>query len=674
MAGAMSPILQDLRYAIRALRRSAGLTAVIVASLGIGIGANSAIFSVVNALLLKPLPYPEPERLAVLWLRSPGINIPQDWPSPGQYIDIQTENRSFDDMSISRGRSGTLLGITEAQRVEALETSSSLFRLLGATPLHGRLPRPDEDTPGQPPVVILSHGFWTRAFGAEPNIVGKAITLNGVGQGGGDAKNQFEVIGVLGREFLLNGEIMPTVASIQQMDLFLPLPLGADAVKRRGDENFNVMARVKPGVTMQQAKADVAAIAGRIREKDKRDRTFTIDVVPLVESVVGDVRLAILVVLGSVTLVLLIACANVANLLLTRATGRQKEIAVRTALGASWQRLVRQLLTESLLLGLLGGAAGLVIARIALQVVRSVNPGNIPRLDAIALDGTVLAFTFGVSILTGVLFGLAPALRAARVDLNTSLKAGGRNAQGEGGLGSNRGRLRSLLVVAEVAISVMLLIGAGLLVRSFVRLQNVSPGFEPGGVISMRLGSTARRFENRDAATAYYRPFAAALATVPGVTSYGSVSSLPFTSSVGWGSINVEGWTPQPGQELKVDQRGVTSRYFETMRIPLVQGRVFTDADLPSTAEAVAIIDEKFAQRFWPNGDAVGKHVWGDPARKIRIVGVVGAVKQYGLNVEGRIVVYRPSSNAQWHVFRTASDPTAVGREIVRKIRELEDR
>jgi putative ABC transport system permease protein len=668
----MTSLLQDIRYALRTLRRSAGLTFVIVASLGIGIGANTAIFSVVNALLLKPLPYPAPERLAVLWLRSPGINIPQDWPSPGQYLDVKSENRSFDEMSISRGTSGTLMGVTEAQRVEAIQTSSSLFTLLGAKPLHGRLLRPDEDTPGQPAVVILSYGFWRRAFNADPNIVGKPITLNGLGQGTGDAKNQFEVAGVLGPDFLLNDEIMPTVASIRQMDVFLPLPLGADAIKRRGDENFNIMARLKPGVTMAQAKGDVAAIAGRIREKDKRDRTFTIDVVPLVESVVGDVRLAILVVLGSVTLVLLIACANVANLLLTRASGRQKEIAVRTALGASWRRLVRQLLTESLLLGLLGGAAGLVIARIALQVIRSVNPGNIPRLDAIALDGTVLAFTFGVAILTGLLFGLAPALRAAQVDLNTSLKAGGRNAQGDGGFGSSRRRLRSLLVVAEVAISLVLLVGAGLLVRSFVRLQAVSPGFEPEGVISMRVGPPARQFATREAAIAFYGPLSDKLGAVPGVTMRGAVSSLPFTSSVGWGSINVEGWTPQPGQELQVDQRGATADYFRTMGIQLVKGRFFAGSDIPSTAEQVVVIDEKFAQRFWPAGDAIGRHVWFDPARKLTIVGVVGTVKQYGLDVDGRMVVYRPSFWSGYQVARASSDPAAVARDMVRAIRDMD--
>ena len=669
----MSAFLQDLRYAFRTLRRSAALSTVIIASLAIGIGANTAIFSVVNALLLKPLPYPDPGRLAVLWLRSPGINIPQDWPSPGQFVDVRTENRSFDEMSISLGRAGTLLTREEAQRVEGIVTSSSLFRLLGAQPLHGRLLRPDEDVPGKPAVVILSYGFWKRAFNADPSVVGTSIALNGFGQGGGDAKNQFEIAGVLRPDFLLNDEIMPTVASIRQMDVFLPLPLGADAVTRRGDENYNLMARLKPGVSMTQARDDVAAIAARIRDKDKRDRTFTIDVVPLVESVVGNVRVAVLVVLGSVALVLLIACANVANLLLTRASSRQKDLAVRTALGASWKRLVRQLLTESVLLGLFGGIAGLAIARIALQIVRAINPGNIPRLEAISLDATVLAFTFLVSIGTGILFGLAPAVRAARVDLNSSLKAGGRNAQGEGGFGSSRRRLRSVLVVAEVAISLMLLVAAGLLVRSFVRLQQVSPGFDPDGVISMRVGSSARQFANRDASLEFYRAAGEALASVPGVVSRGAVSALPFTSSVGWGSINVEGWTPQPGQELQVDQRGATPDYFKTMRIPLVQGRFFTEADWPATAQPVAIIDEKFAQRFWPSGDAIGKHVWGDPARKLTIVGVVGTVKQYGLDVDGRLVVYRPGPWASYQVARTASpDPAAVARDMIRKIHEID--
>jgi predicted permease len=669
----MTSFLQDLRYAIRGLRRTAALSLVIVASLAVGIGANTAIFSVVNALLLEPLPYPDPGRLVVLWLRSPGINIPQDWPSPGQFIDVRTENRSFDEMSISQGRSGTLVRREEAQRVEGILTSSSLFHLLGAKPLYGRLLRPDEDAPGKPAVVILSYGFWRRAFNGDPSVVGTAITLNGFGPGGGDAKNQFEIAGVLRPDFLLNDEIMPTVASIRQMDVFLPLPLGADAVKRRGDENYNLMARLKPGVTLTQARDDVAQIAARIRETDKRDRTFTIDVVSLVESVVGNVRVAVLVVLGSVALVLLIACANVANLLLTRATGRQKEIALRTALGANWPRLVGLLLTESVLLGLLGGAAGLAIAALALQVVRAINPGNIPRLDAIRLDGTVLAFTFAISIGTGILFGLAPALRATRVDLTTALKAGVRTAQGDGGFSSRRRASRSLLVIAEVAISLMLLIGASLLVRSFVRLQQVSPGFQPDGVISMRLGSSARQFANRDASLEFYRAAGESLASVPGVTVRGAVTSLPFTSSVGWGSINVEGWTPQPGQELQVDQRGATPDYFTTMRIPLVQGRVFTDADWQPTAQPVAIIDEKFAQRFWPAGDAIGKHVWNDPARKLTIVGVVGTVKQYGLDVEGRLVVYRPTPWGGYQVARTSSsDPASVARDMIRKMREID--
>ena len=679
MRDRLDSVWQDVRYALRTFARAPGLTFLIVVSLAIGIGATTAIFSVVNALLLKPLPYPDPDRLAVLWLRSPGINIPQDWPSPGQYMDVKKENRSFSELSISQGRTGTLIGrggeapFPEPQRVEVLATSSNLFHMLGAKAARGRLLLPDEDSLGKAPVVVLSDRFWKRALNADPNIVGKTIVLNGLSTGR-DTTRQFEVVGVLEPDFLLNAEIMPTVASIQQMDLFLPLPLGADAESRRGDENYNIMGRLKAGVTMARARTDVAAIAARIREKDHRDKSFTIDVVPLVDSVVGNIRLALLVVMGSVSLVLLIACTNVAGLLLTRAAGRQKELAVRISLGARWQRLVRQLLTETVLLGLMGGLAGLLVAVLALDAVRAINPGNIPLVDTIRLDGDVLAFTFAVSMFAGVLFGLAPAFRAARVDVNSLLKAGGRNTQGDGGLGFSRRRLRSLLVAGEVAISLVLLVGAGLLIRSFVRLQRVSPGFDPSGVVSMRLGTSGRQFANRDAAVAYYATFGEQLSSVPGVKERGAVSTLPFTSSVGWGHINVEGWTPKPGQELQVDLRGATTRYFSTMRIPLIAGRFFDDADLPPNAAQVAIVDDKFAQRFWPRGNAIGKHVWfgQDPTKNFTIVGVVGTVKQYGLDVDGRSVVYGPVANASYQVARTSGDPVTVARAMVRKMHELD--
>ena len=670
---AMSAVLQDLRYAVRSLIANKASTLVIVASLAIGIGANTAIFSVVNALLLKPLPFPDPDRLAVLWLRSPGINIPQDWPSPGQYIDVLNENRSFEGISISRGRTATLIGREQPERTQILLTSSNLFQLLGARAQYGRLLLAEDDVPGRTLVVVLSHGFWQRMFGGDPGIVGRSITLAGLGNDGAKNNNQFVVAGVLDPGFVLNDEVMQTVANIRQIDAYLPLPLGADAVNRRGDENFNLVARLKPGVTMQQAKADVSAIAARIRDKDTRDKTFTIDTVSLQDQVVGNVRRTLLVLLGSVALVLLIACANVANLLLTRASGRQKEVAIRTALGASWRRMATQLLTESALLGLLGGAAGLLIARGSLVLVRALNPGNIPRLDSIGIDPVVLAFTFAVSLATGLIFGLAPVVRAVRVDVNSALKAGGRNAQGDGGFGTTRMRLRSLLVVAELALSVMLLIGAGLLIRSFARLQAVPPGFNPDHVITMRIGANTRQFPDPNAAAEYFRRFGDTIAAVPGVTMRGAVSSLPFTASVGWGSINVEGFTPQPGQELQVDLRGASVDYFRTMEIPLVRGRYFTTFDTLPKAEPVAIVDDKFARRFWPSEDPIGKHVWFDPKQQITIVGIVGTVKQYGLDVDGRIVVYRPSAGlANYQVARTSTDPAATASAIARAIQSVD--
>jgi len=664
----MSLMFQDLRYAARMLRKNAALTIVIVLSLAVGIGANTAIFSVVNALLLKPLPYPEPDRLAILWLRSPGIGIPQDWPSPGQYMDIKAENHSFDELSISIGGSFNLTGLDRPERLEGMRTSSTLLDMLGAKPLLGRTLLAEEDQPGKPPVALLTHGLWKRLFGGDPQIVGRSLTLNG---------KQYTVAGVLRPDFLLNNEVVPTVAAIEKVEILLPLPFGADAVNRRGDENYNIVGRLKPGVTMREAQEDVAAIAGRIRNKDHRDRTFTISVVPLLDQVVGNVRRSVLIMLGAVTLVLLIACANVANLLLSRATGREKEVAIRAALGAGRMRLVRQLLTESVLLGVLGGAAGLLVAVLTLFVVRDINPGNIPRLDAIRIDGIVLAFTFGISILTGIIFGMAPAVRVARVDLNTSLKSGGRSSQNEGGFNPARQGLRSLLVVAELALSMVLLIGAGLLIRSFVRLASVPPGFNPEHVISMRSAEAGPKYQQDKARILYYQQLGERISRLPGVQSQGAVSALPLTASVGWGGILIEGYTPPPSEpELQVDMRVATNDYFRTMEIPLLQGRFFNDHDTADVPHVI-LIDDKMAKRFWPHESAVGKRMRAnvkDPW--YTVVGVVGTVKQYGLDIDGRMVIYYPEQQSAdgdlYLVARTSNDPASVASAMVREIHAID--
>ncbi|HET6208341.1 MAG TPA: ABC transporter permease [Terracidiphilus sp.] len=658
--------LQDFRFAFRMLRKNVMLTLVIVASLAIGIGANSAIFSVTDALLLRPLPYPHPDRLASVWLHSPGIGILRDWPSPGQYIDIQNQNHSFEQMALAQSRTFTLTGRSQPELVDVLRAQSGLLTMFGAQAQLGRLLLPEEDSPGKPPVAILSNGAWQRLFNADPAIVGRSITLDG---------NPYTVAGVLRRGFVLNAEVLPSEGPMDKMDIFLPLPLGPDAVQRRGDENYNIVVRLKPGVSVPQAQADIDIIASRIREKDRRDVTFGMHVVGLQEQVVGDVRRALLVLLGSVALVLLIACANVANLLLARAAGREKEVAIRTAMGAGWQRLVRQLLTESVLLGLLGGAAGLLVARVSLSVIRTINPGNIPRLDDIQINASVLAFTFGLSLVTGILFGIAPAWRAIRVDLNSSLKAGGRSGQSDGGLHLRRHRLRGLLVVSELAFSLMLLIGAGLLIRSFVRLQSVAPGFTTDHVLTMQVAAGDARYRQNAALALFYREIEARIARLPGVVAEGAVSALPLTGSVGWGGIHVEGYNPPPGQELQVDQRTASADYFSAMQIPLVSGRFFSDGDTADMPR-VAIIDKNFAQRFWPHNDAIGKHLWFDPKKPITIVGVVGVVKQYGLETDGKIATYFPlqqdPDRGMFLVARSSSNEADLSTAIVSEIHAVD--
>jgi predicted permease len=659
-------LFQDLRYALRTLRKNMMLTLVIVVSLGIGIGANSAIFSVVDALLLRPLPYLQPDRLAAVWLHSPAIGNPRDWPSPGEYLDVQRENHSFEQMALAQSRVFVLTGRDQPERLFGVRTQSTLLEMLGAKPLLGRLLLPEEDKPGRPDVAILTERAWRRLFNADPAIVGKTIVLNG---------NPFIVVGVLQGSFMLNAEVMPSETPMDRMDIFAPLPLAADDEKNRGDENYNIMVRLKPRVSVRQAQADLDVIASRIREKDKRDASFGMHVIGLQEQVVGDVRRALLVLLGSVGLVLLIACANVANLLLTRAAGREKEVAIRTALGANWRRLARQLLTESLLLGLLGGAAGLLVAQLSLYVVRTMNPGNIPRLENIAINGTVLVFTFGIALITGVLFGVAPVWRAIKVDLNTSLKAGGRSGQSEGGLYVRRHSLRGLLVVSELTLSLMLLIGAGLLLRSFVRLQNVPPGFTTDRVLTMEVAATGPKYREDKAVVNLYRKIEERVAHLPGVVAEGVVSALPLTGEAGWGIIGVEGYTPPPGQELQSDIRVASTDYFRTMEIPLRAGRFFNEDDTAGKPE-VAIIDQKFAQRFWPNGDAVGKHVWFDPKKPMTIVGVVGVVKQYGLDTNGKIAFYLSedqfSNNRMFLAVRTATEGMGLSSAVVGQIHAVD--
>jgi putative ABC transport system permease protein len=660
-------IFEDLRYAIRQLRRSPGFTIVILLTLAIGIGANTLIFSVTDALMLKPLPYKDADRLAILWLRSPGIGIPQDWPSPGQYHDIKAQNRVFDETAIAIGEGHTLTGLSKAMKVDGIEASSSLLPMFDAKPLLGRIFLPEEDRPGGHDTVVLTYGLWKQAFGGDTNIVGRTITL--------DAKPRI-VIGVLPQEFKLNHEVVPTIGGIDKPEIFLPLPMDAKQELDYGPEDFNILARLKPGVTMEQAQSDIGLIAERHRVERHRDASFTISVVPLIDQVVGNVRSSVLILLGAVGLVLLIACTNVANLLLSRAAGRQKEIALRTALGAGRMRLVMQLLTESVLLSLLGGVAGLGLSACGLIVVRRIHPGNIPRLDEMGLDFRVLIFTLGISLLTGIAFGLAPALRSSRVDLVSTLKAGGRSSSG-GGLSVRHDKLRGALVIAELAVSLTLLAGAGLLIRSFVQLLKVPPGFKPDGVVSMQVSASGPEYKDHARRIQFYETLSQRVHNLPGVTGEGIVSTLPLTASVSWGGMQIEGYVPPANQpELQVDMRDANAEYFQTMQIPLEAGRLFASTDTEKS-QPVALVDEKMAKRFWPKGDAIGKRIrHGDQSRWLTVVGVVGLVKQYGLDIDTRMVVYFPHSQApdgtMFVVARTTGDAAQLANSVVEQVHGID--
>jgi predicted permease len=662
--------MKDLRYGLRLLAKRPGFTIVAVITLALGIGANTAIFSVINGLLLRPLPYLDADRLAIIWTHSPGANVEQDWPSPGQYSAIKSQNTVFEEIAIAQGGSANITGQAAPERIGAVWTSSAMFTLLGLKPALGRVFAAEDDVPGKPPAAILSYGLWQRRFGGDPNVIGQNLMLDG---------ESYLIVGVMPVDFSLKKEVMPTVGAADQAEILLSLPMSEKDLSSQGDENYNVLARLKPGVSIAQAQSELDSVVRSLEQQFPaqypESRRFNLSVKRLLDQVVGDIRPALLVLLGAVGCVLLIACANVANLLLSRAASREKEIAIRTALGAGRFRLVRQLLTESVLLSIVGGALGLLIAVWGLDGLRSLDPGNIPRLQNVGIDGRVLAFTFGVTLLTGILFGLAPAVRSSQVNLSETLKEGGRSLIGAG----NR-KLRNLLVIAEIALSLVLLVGAGLLIRSFIRVQQVEPGFVTQSVLSLRLSVVGTSYSQEPRRSSFFQELWERIRNLPEVESVGGVSALPLSGGVGWGSITIEGYDSASGQSsIQADGRVASVGYFETLKIPLRSGRYFTDQDAKESLK-VAIIDEHMARTYWPGADPIGKRLKrggsGSTAPWMTIVGVAGNVKHYALDSDSRVTFYMPHlqspSSSMYVTLRTSGDPLSLAAAVTQEARAMD--
>jgi putative ABC transport system permease protein len=606
----MADILQDLRYGLRMLWRNPGFTSVAVLALALGIGANSAIFSVVNTVLLKPLPYPHPAQLVMLWENATHLGFPKDTPSPANFLDWRRQSTVFTGMAALDTKNFNLTGVGEPERLDGWRVSANLFDLLGVQPRLGRGFLPEEDTPGTH-VVILSHGLWERRFGSDPQIIGRALNLNG---------ESYSVVGVMPR-----GIEVPTPDNWKG-ELWVPIAFPSEEAQLRGSHYLEVIARMKPGVALKQAQAEMETVAARLAQQYPETNTRVGTVVnPLHEELVGKIRPALLLLLGAVGFVLLIACANVANLLLARAAVRQKEIALRLALGASRSRLTRQFLTESVLLATVGAGVGLLVAFAGLRILKTFIPDTISQADSIGLDAKVLVFTALVAVVTGLIFGLAPATQASNFSLNETLKEGGRDAAG-GGKGV---RIRGLLVIAEVAVSFVLLIGAGLLINSFLHLRNLDPGFRADHLLTAKIDLPELKYRDENQRIPFLDEVLRRVNALPGVQSAAIASNLPLTYNGDSMYITVEGIPdPLPDQQLDVIFRAIGPGYFSTMGIPLVRGRDFTDQETTQTGLTV-VVSEKLAQHFWPNQDPIGKRLKSGATTPWReVIGVVKDVRQ----------------------------------------------
>lgn len=623
----MDVLWKNLVYSLRMLLKKPSLTAIAIIAMALGIGANTAIFSVVNAVLLQPLPYPQPEQLVKLATeqRNQTLDGRGSFSVP-DLLDVQQHATSLEHVATVQ-RTGTIA--TEGgdpERVIGAAVSADYFPLLRVKPVLGRVFTREEDKAGGPQVVLLSHGFWQRRYGGDPNIIGREINLGG----------KTTVIGIMpaGFEYPISDD---------HQDFWEPLFsaqfMTKDTLDQRDNRYLDVIGRLKPGVTLEQAKADLDLLSRQVEQKSPQSNTnVTFNAVSMHEELTRDYRAALLVMLGAVGLVLLIACANVANLLLARAAARQKEVAIRMALGASRRRIASQLLTESVLLSLAGGAVGLLLASWGMDLIVAYGPADVPRLRDISLDRSVLFFTFGVAMLTGVLFGLVPALQASKPDPGNMLKDAGRGFSHAG-----RNRMRSALIVSEVALSLMLLVGAGLLINSFWRLLQTDAGFDPKGVLTLDIPLDRRIYTKPEQQSAAFQQLIARMKSLPGVRDASVVSNVPLTDLDIELSFQIEGRAPyKPGEEPTADFTVSGSDYFRTMNIALLSGRVFTDHDTANSPQ-VMVVSNAFAKHYFPNEDAIGKRIIFDGEDKTarEIVGVVEDIRRNGLDtgVEPEIYV-----------------------------------
>lgn len=668
-----STLWQDIRYGARMLLKTPGITIIVIIALALGIGANTAIFSVVNTVLLRPLPYDESERLIFLNEKSPVLDeMSISYPN---FLDWRNHNQTFEKMGVYNRASYNLTGTGEAERIVTAQMSADLFSVLRVNALHGRVYTNDEDKPGGTPVVVLSYPLWQRRFGGQMSILNQAITLNG---------KPYTVIGIMPESYLYPSRV----------EMWVPVGQLSDQLtwQSRGNHpGLYGVARLKPGVTFEQADADMNNVAANLEKQYPDSNTGNrVRLRPLMEIYVVDVRRTLWIIFAVVGAVLLIACANIANLLMARATARKKEMAIRTAVGASRWRIVRQLLTESILMSMIGGILGLFLAYWGVQLILYISPTAIPRAREIGLDWTVLAFTIGVSFVTGILFGLIPAIQSGEVDVHETLKETGRGTSG-------RHLLRSSLVVAEVATTLVVLIFAGLMIRSFYKLQQVNPGFSHERLTSFSISLPQKKYANDEARGSFYNRLLENVRALPGVESAAAASGLPLGNN-GWQtSFVIDGQPAPPRDQVPLMEAClVTPDYFKAMNIPVLRGRVFNDRDdrshlagrdmskMNETERSIAginsiVIDEQFANRYWPNEDAVGKYVrlgTQSDGPKLQVLGVVGRVKMESLNqnsdrVQGYFAFNQTPSGGMTVIIKGASDPNqliASARNAVKEI------